>query len=383
MENPTEKVTCTRPPTFTPLHTPCEHVPDAPHDLTGEVHPHAKPAQRLYSSQYIIFSDLDHTVIPLDTRGIDRFAQLIRSIQTKGQCSVRFVPISGRSSDYVRCFCHTLRTNFRLLGPDLDGVIDLASGEQGATVIDCDKSYHVEYLGDADEADLKLKVVALLQTLPPALKAIIRDEPAKLYTCSLHITTEAAATMSPDQKQECFAAVQAHMEAGLGKGVAVYEMSHKTLEVMPRSVSKSHALRHLLRHYHAQTDVSALSYSGDAPNDRECIEYVTRLAEVPGVCVHAFLPSNAHPSLSSSALEGCKDRLKCPHECVEKAPAEGRPYWHGVMDLIEAALEAGTLLGQGQGQGQGQGDRGGVSGKDDLTEALRSPSLGSVVKQQV
>lgn len=122
---------------------------------------------------YIIFTDLDHTVTPLNTRGIDRFALLIRAIQTKGKCAVRFVPISGRSSDYVRCFCHTLRHTFAGVGPDLDDVIDLASGEQGATVIDCSKSYHVECLVDACETDFKARVARLLGTLPPALKVSI------------------------------------------------------------------------------------------------------------------------------------------------------------------------------------------------------------------
>lgn len=290
----------------------------------------------------LLFADLDLTTTPLDIDSIIRFIHLVKKIGTQARCKVKFVPISGRSSDYIRCFMHMMRAMFEKEG--LYDVFEFGAGEQGATIIDATKSYELIYLGEQGHDQLKLQVAQVIAQ--SKFSHMLMDEPGKIYTCSLHIKNDYKVGLSKSESLDIFSQVKDAIIMKLGNSVKC-AMAHKCLEVMHAEIGKPKALQYILDQYSREHLVVGVTFSGDAENDRECCEYISRLAEIKGryLC-NVFLPGNAVGTLESASVEHWKEAIPSASHVIHKAE---KCLFQGVMDLIEQSLYEGTLVDEHQG----------------------------------
>jgi hypothetical protein len=102
---------------------------------------------------------------------------------------------------------------------------------------------------------------------------------------------------------------------------------------------------------------------GDAENDKVALNYMSRMAEVRGVCLfelahqhdvaaqvpgvrsHVFTPSNAQRAVSTSVLEGWKNRNK--ESSKNRIRKSQFALFKGITALVRDELSKNTLVGEG------------------------------------
>ena len=274
---------------------------------------------------FLLFTDLDQTITPLCADGIVRLTSVVKRIESHG-VGCRIVPITGRAPEYALAFLHVLNASFER--ERLYNVCEVAAGEQGATVIYAAKSYDILHLGSRD--DIKERVAHVIAKSEFA--QMLADEPGKRFTCSIHIKNEWSDTVDKKQILQSLSDAVIHE---IGSKVVKTSLSHKTLEIMSADVSKNRALEFIMNEYSASYDICGLSYSADAANDLECVKWVSEFAVRSSgkMKTHVFLPSNAGSCLDCSQPSG--------DTVIQRAK---RPLIDGVLDLVEAALDAGELF---------------------------------------
>ena len=115
--------------------------------------------------------------------------------------------------------------------------------------MDASRSYAARYIGSPENRNLKAQIAEILAAnqhrsvvFPfPKLRvaitgsllsrAIVSDEPDKLYTCSIHIKNEAKASMSDEEKLAVYHSVRDDVWAKLGKDDLVTPLAHNCMEV--------------------------------------------------------------------------------------------------------------------------------------------------------
>lgn len=290
---------------------------------------------------FIMFADLDGTFTPMDLEGKQDFVKIVREIQEQTGCHVKFVPVSGRPCGYVLRVLHDTRD--MLAGVGVQNVCDYGAAEQGAVIVDSSRSYDQRYLGWEEHKTLKAEVGRILRKNKHW--PIISDEPDKLYTCSIHIKNEAKAKMSREEQQEVYLSCKHDICAVFGDNALSIAMSHNCMEVMHKEISKSYAMNILLTKYQRHFNITGLCMCGDAENDKIAMNYVSRLAEIPGVQAHVFTPANAQKAVSTSILEFWKN--KNPHSSLHRIRKGPKNLFLGVTWLIRDELANGTLIGPG------------------------------------
>jgi len=230
---------------------------------------------------------------------------------------------------YALAFLHFLNASFER--ERLYNVCEVAAGEQGATVIYAAKSYDILHLGSRD--DIKERVAHVIAKSEFA--QMLADEPGKRFTCSIHIKNEWSDTFDSDKKKQILQSLSDAVIHEIGSKVVKTSLSHKTLEIMSADVSKNRALEFIMNEYSASYDICGISYSADAANDLECVKWVSEFAVRSKIKTHVFLPSNAGTCLDCASQHSGDDTV------IQRAK---RPLLDGVLDLVEAALDAGELF---------------------------------------
>lgn len=289
----------------------------------------------------LLFTDLDDTYSPMDIPGMIDFIQVVREIRDKTGVAVKFCPISGRPAAYVLRTLHQARD--LLAGAGLHNVCEFGAAEQGALIVDSNKSYGPKFLGLPENRNLKQKVDKIL-TKSPHFR-MISDEPDKLYTCSIHVKNEYKANMGDEEKLQIFSSLRQLIIRELGANRVEMPMSHDCLEVMTKEVSKAAAVQHLIYSYMTTFNVVGIIYAGDSENDAKAIRFVSKLAEIPGVRANVFLPGNASRLIESKYLEKWKNQNpNTTNNRIEKAEER---LFRGITALIRKALKEKRLLGPG------------------------------------
>ena len=278
---------------------------------------------------FLFFTDLDQTISPLDVDGIVRLIAVVKRVETHG-VKFKIIPITGRTPEYALAFLHILNASFER--ERLFDVCEVGAGEQGAAVIYVKKSYDIKVL--TSRTDIKERVAHVLSNFEYA--QMLSDEPGKRFTCSIHIKDEWCKTLDAAKKKSILSCLNDAVLKELGPSVVKVSLSHKTLEIASTEVSKNRALEFIMNDYASQFDIVGMSYSGDAANDLECVQWVQKFSHTAAVSkkikVHVFLPSNAI---------AC---LECEQESGDVIQRAKRPLLEGVLDLVESALDSGELF---------------------------------------
>jgi hydroxymethylpyrimidine pyrophosphatase-like HAD family hydrolase len=292
---------------------------------------------------FIIFADLDGTFTPMDIQGKVDFADVVREIHEEGDIQVKFVPVSGRPSGYVLRVLHDTRD--MLSGMDVGQVCDYGAAEQGALLVDSSRSYGPQYIGNSSNLGLKQRVAEIIKRNKFA--SIVKDEPDKIYTCSIHIINEAKANMDHAAQRKVYESIRDDILMELDKSTLDISMSHNCMEVMSKEISKAKAIDVLLDRYRKDYNVVGMLYAGDAENDKNAIIYTSKLAEIPGMTAHVFEPANAQAVVDSDHLEGWKVKNKsCTKNRIRKGDFR---MFKGITALIRDELAKGSLFGRGTG----------------------------------
>lgn len=291
---------------------------------------------------FVVFSDLDSTFTPIGLDGVRRFVDLMKEISEKEKVEVKFCPISGRPADYVVGLMNMIKYAFEEKG--MKNVVEYGAGEQGGVVVDSSKAYSQVYVGDEKNKNLKEKIMDLINESKYA--KYVADEPGKRYTCSIHIKSEYECRMTNEQQKKVYNGIRELMMKEFGNRVCC-AMASDCIEVMPTEISKHNAMKYLMQEYNKKYDIVGITYSGDAENDKKAVDYVSRIAEIPGIQASVFLPGNSNKCIHSSELESWKERLNGKASNNRIITAE-RSRFDGVMDLMEKSLKEGKLIGKGR-----------------------------------
>lgn len=290
---------------------------------------------------FIIFADLDGTFTPIDIEGLIDFVEVVKEIQEQSDVKVKFCPISGRPCGYVLRVLHETRD--ALLSYNITDVCEFGAAEQGALLVDASRSYGPKYLGEAQNRGLKAKIAEILKN--SQYRKILADEPDKLYTCSIHIKNEYKASMTHAEQFAVYSSIRDDIHKQYGPDAFDISMSHNCMEVMSKEISKAFAVNMLIYSYMHAYNVVGIIYAGDAENDKVAIKYVSRLAEVPGMNAHVFIPSNSNPAIFSEQLEGWKKKFGAASRMRITKGSE--KLFRGITSQIRYALKAQLLFGPG------------------------------------
>jgi HAD superfamily hydrolase (TIGR01484 family) len=291
---------------------------------------------------FILFSDLDWTFSPIGISGYRDFVDILKNIKNQENVEVKFCAVSGRPADYVLSVMHTVRNICKEEG--LENVVDYGVGEQGALLVDVNKSYNQEYLGDQNYTNLRKDIARILKE--NRYGNILSDEPGKRFTSSIHIDKDISKNMSKEQKLEIYDSIKRDILQKLGRKVEV-SMSTNCIEFVMPEINKAKGINKVLELYSKKYKVKGIAFAGDNENDKHAILYFSKLAEVPGLKTHVFLPGNAVQSIHSNALEGWKEKNSKASE--NRILLAEKKYFKGVIHLMKKALEKGTLLTKEQG----------------------------------
>lgn len=288
---------------------------------------------------FILFTDLDKTFSPIGLKDIKDFAQLVKEIKERENVEVKFCPVSGRPGAYIRGQMDVLRSIFNSEG--LKNVFDYGIAEQGSIITMGKQPFHEQYIGDPANINLKEDIKKILTK--DAYKDIVIDEVDKRFTCSLHVIDKPGFPITPEDKKKVYNQLEQDIKALLGESVDVAK-AHDCMEVMSKEVSKGNAINWVINRNMKSYEVSGISFSGDAGNDKMAVKYVSKLAEIPGMKANVYLPSNAIEEIQSKALESWKEKIP---SSTNRILISDEIYFKGVMKLIRNALNNGTLLRKG------------------------------------
>lgn len=171
---------------------------------------------------------------------------------------MKFVPVSGRPSGYVLRVLHDTRD--MLSGMDVGQVCDYGAAEQGALLVDSSRSYGPQYIGNSSNLGLKQRVAEIIKRNRYA--SIVKDEPDKIYTCSIHIINEAKAKMDHPAQRKVYESIRDDILKELDKSTLDISMSHNCMEVMSKEISKAKAIDVLLDRYKKDYNVVGMLYAG-------------------------------------------------------------------------------------------------------------------------
>lgn len=125
--------------------------------------------------------------------------------------------------------------------------------------------------------------------------------------------------MTHDEQFAVYQSIKDDIIEEFGDGNLNIAMSHNCMEVMTKEIKKSKAIDILFSRYALQYNIVGLLYAGDAENDKIAMQFVSKLAEIPGINAHNFQPGNAQNAVDSLNIEGWKYRNNAAtHHYVEK-----------------------------------------------------------------
>src|SRR6056300_1032054 len=81
----------------------------------------------------VIFSDLDGTIMPINTSQLNKFSKLLKNISKGSDIDVKFCPVSGRPANYVLAVMDVFNAAFKEQG--LEDSIGYGSSDQGGVVL--------------------------------------------------------------------------------------------------------------------------------------------------------------------------------------------------------------------------------------------------------
>ena len=268
------------------------------------------------------------------------FASFLLDLKQKENVNLLFCPVSGRPPAYVLSQIRSLRD--ALIELEVEGASDVAVygiAEQGAVIVDSTRTYFREYIGGKEYTKLKLDVAEVIRN--NIHKNKLADEMDKFYTCSIHIKNEIKKILSPLEQLEIYKSIRDDILNKIPYKVVILK-SHNSLEVMPSNISKVKGVEYIMNRLSKKYNIRGIMYSGDAENDLHCVNYFSRLSEIPSLKSHVFLPSNAQECIESRSLEQWKENNKNTSD--NRIIKSDEKYFIGVLKLMRNSFDNKTLL---------------------------------------
>jgi hydroxymethylpyrimidine pyrophosphatase-like HAD family hydrolase len=271
---------------------------------------------------------------------LTEFASFLLDLKQKENVNLLFCPVSGRPPAYVLSQIRSLRD--ALIELEVEGASDVAVygiAEQGAVIVDSTRTYFREYIGGKEYTKLKLDVAEVIRN--NIHKNKLADEMDKFYTCSIHIKNEIKKILSPLEQLEIYKSIRDDILNKIPYKVVILK-SHNSLEVMPSNISKVKGVEYIMNRLSKKYNIRGIMYSGDAENDLHCVNYFSRLSEIPSLKSHVFLPSNAQECIESRSLEQWKENNKNTSD--NRIIKSDEKYFIGVLKLMRNSFDNKTLL---------------------------------------
>lgn len=297
---------------------------------------------------YIVLTDLDGSFTPIVSEEMATFAKLMKSIQDKENVAVKFAPVSGRNADYLSAIMGIVKWEFDKVG--VKDAIDYGAAEQGAVI---------QYANSP---------VARLSLAKPESKALIADikcifneskfakimdyHPTNEYDMAFLLKSAVVKSWKQDKngekehKEAIYKKFKDYMLQKIGNRADVVYSG--CIEITPPEIGKDKAINWILSQYQKDYDIVGVTYYGDSENDKKAIEYMAKLAEIPGIKFKTYIPSDAKKEIESANVEGWKVNNKNVHSLPSVFRASpGNVRSRGLVELMEKDLKNETLLGRG------------------------------------
>jgi HAD superfamily hydrolase (TIGR01484 family) len=316
----------------------------------------------------LMMTDLDGTIFPSSSKKIIDLVDTLKEIEQRTGASVKFCPISGRTSSYVLSIMDRMETDFKEVG--MKNAIGYGAAELGSIIIYGKNMPYKRKLLFSDEKSKIIKAMKKEVNEGKFSKFFETDPDAYFVTAFVlkrkfikEIETETkkeniGKNLSEDEfneivekkcKTHYYKPLRKELEKKYGKDIDI--VFSGVIEAKPREISKDNAIKWMLNKFmtskeYTGTEIGGIIYCGDSENDKKAVDYISRLALIHGIKAQVFTPSNAATEIRSENIEQWKDKFKKfgVDNCVKISKY---PIVEGITDLLKMQLEKGELISKG------------------------------------
>lgn len=299
-------------------------------------------------------SDLDGTLIPAGLDQLKDFAMTLKEIEDKTGADVKFCPISGRTSGYVLKMMDDSERYLKDAG--LKDGLGYGAAELGGIILyGKDQPFKRTFLYPVDDARIVRRLRKDVMG-GPFSKIFETDPDAHLVTAFViksEILKKIKNTTAegPNQENEIknktdklYKSLRDYLENKYGNELSV--VFSGVIEVKPPEISKENAIKWMLNKYSKEYDIKGLVYCGDSENDKKAVEYVSKLAMIPGIKANVFIPSNAMDVIKSENMERWKEKFE-KFGVKKSIKISKYQISDGITDLLKNHLKKGELIDNG------------------------------------
>lgn len=297
---------------------------------------------------FLMLSDIDNTITPTSDEARVEFAQFAKKMKDENNVSLKFCPISGRAPEHVSLVMKELNKPFEAVG--LPETVVLGAADQGGVYAYRGDSKRNRPIAKVDEVLRKDISEAVFSS---SVSEYFYEETGTKAINVFQVKSEYVAGLSKERAEEFFREkldyLKIYMEKLFGKKIHLSRFANNevgVLEIVPHGVGKDVAIKKLFEKFQKNYDIVGMCYCGDHENDLKAIDYMSRLAEVPGIKTHIFLPKNAQECTKNPEIKVWQDKIG--------DKSQGRVIRQGNFDTLKGVLDAmkgeyykGNLIGQG------------------------------------
>jgi HAD superfamily hydrolase (TIGR01484 family) len=282
---------------------------------------------------FLMFSDLDNTITPTDEQTKRQFARFAVELKKRNNVELKFCPISGRDVSFITDRMKELSEPFEEVG--LKDTVEIGAGEQGGVIVHKDSPQKNKPITWFDE-ELKKEMSNIVNN---SKFSKLFEEEKNLKTINVFSVTQEHVPHLPVEEKIIFykkqmEELQDFLNRRFGSEVQFSQFWNPylgVLEVVPNQIGKEVALRGIFEYYQKKYNIVGFCYCGDHENDLRAIDYVCRLAEVPGIKAHVFIPKNAQECTKEPKIKVWQDKMG--------AISRGRVIKQGDFNTLKGILD--------------------------------------------
>lgn len=286
---------------------------------------------------FLLLSDLDGTILPINTKQLSEFSNLMKKISDLNNIEVKFCPISGRPSNYVLAIMDIFNSAFKEAG--LNNAVGLGSSEQGSVILPGkDRLYERISITSQNK---QLFINLRNYVLKSKFGQYFSYEPDLRNSLSLVFRSEINGKENESFRKEIFNELKGYILKKYGNEVNVSYSG--CMEVTLKDVSKDKAIKYIINHYQKTHEIKGIAFGGDSENDIPAIRYMSLLSSIPGQKINVIVPSNALKVLKNGSVENWKEKYKklgVP-KCITVSEHKGA---EGMIRLLTKMEKNKTLI---------------------------------------
>lgn len=302
---------------------------------------------------FIIFTDIDKTFLPpdgnFDVEAIIELSQFIKDVMSRdGNIEFKLCPVTGRHFGYTKALMENINKAFAKNG--LQNITEIGACEQGSILVSLKESNNF----DPKVIETKKLSAADYNTIQSSIKNALpskyfEEHAGKRYSTFFYCLKEAyLSTLSNESISKVLDKAKSNLlqefqEQGLKIRPDVLTIANRYIEVSPLGYNKDNAIKHIFYDYLRNYNIRGMSFSGDSINDLAAVKLMTKLAEIPGIKAHVFLPANARECVCNQDIEAWKDNNTklINGRVIQKGTFN---YFKGVTECIKKSYKENNLL---------------------------------------